>query len=129
MRRAIVVLLCALSALGGAAGAAREQSTPQQVFEAMRQGFRPEKARAVHARYQFDITGEQGGSWWIEVNDGKCKMGEGRIEHPDVTLTASDKDWVALANDKLSGAWASITGRLKIRGDRALARKLDEMFP
>jgi putative sterol carrier protein len=107
----------------------RPKATPQEVFDAMRAAFRPEKAREVHARYQFLIGGPQGGEWWIEINDGKDRFGRGRIENPNVTLIASDKDWVALSNDQLSGMWASLTGRLKIRGDRALARKLDEMFP
>ncbi len=131
MRRGALVLLLALFPLcfAAAAGRERDKSTPQEVFDAMRQAFVPEKAVAVHARYQFNITGQSGGDWWIEVNDGKFKMGRGSIDHPDVTIVASDRDWVALSNDKLSGVWASLTGRLKVRGDQALARKLDKMFP
>jgi putative sterol carrier protein len=56
-------------------------------------------------------------------------MGRGRIQNPEVTLMASDRDWVALSNDKLSGVWATLTGRLKVRGDQGLARKLDQVFP
>ena len=91
--------------------------------------FVVEKARGVHARYQFLIGGSRGGEWWIMVDDGKFNIGRGKIENPNVTLVASDKDWVALSNDKLSGVWATLTGRLKVRGDQMLARKLDEMFP
>ena len=36
-----------------------------------------------------------GGEWWIDVNDGKYKMGKGKIDNPNVTFIASDKDWVA----------------------------------
>ena len=56
-------------------------------------------------------------------------MARGRIANPNVTFAASDKDWVALSNRHLSGVWAAVTGRLKIRGDQAAARKLDELFP
>ena len=94
----------------------------------MRESFRPEKAKGVHARYQWQLTGPNGGDWWIEVNDGKCKIDKGKIDNPDVTFVASDKDWVALSNGKLKGWWAYLTGRLKIRGDQGLARKLDELF-
>ena len=104
-------------------------SRPQDVFDGMRTSFQVDKAKGVHARYQWELSGPNGGEWWIEVNDGKDKMGRGRIENPDVTLVASDKDWVALSNDKLSGVWASLTGRLKVHGSQSLARKLDEMFP
>ena len=130
MSRIALFLIAGLLSLTVAAGSTdREQATPQGVFDEMRAAFRPDKARGVHARYQFLISGSRGGEWWIEVKDGKNKMGRGRIENPDVILIASDRDWVALSNGKLSGVWASFTGRLKVRGSQTLARKLDEMFP
>jgi putative sterol carrier protein len=104
-------------------------STPQQVFDGMRQSFQAEKAKGVHARYQWDLSGPNGGEWWIDVNDGTYKMGKGKIDNPSVTFVTSDKDWVALSNGTLGGKWAFFTGRLKIRGDQNLARKLDEIFP
>ena len=103
-------------------------SSPQDVFDAMQRGFEADKARGVHARFQFDLSGPEGGLWWIEVNDATCKMGRGRIDAPGVTLAASDRDWVALSNGTLPGWWAYITGRLKIHGDQKLARKLGDIF-
>jgi putative sterol carrier protein len=104
-------------------------TSPQEVFDGMRAGFRADKAKGVHVRYQFDLTGPAGGQWCIEVNDGKLTMARGLIENANVTLSASDRDWVALANGKLNGTWAVFTGRLKVVGPHWLARKLDEMFP
>ena len=117
--------------LGAAMTAAASQvdSTPQEVFDSMRGSFQPAKAKGVHARYQWDLSGPQGGQWWIEVNDGTYKMGTGKIDHPNVTFVAKDKDWVAVSNGQLSGKWAYFTGRLKIRGDQGVARKLGEIFP
>src|SRR5947207_8921081 len=103
-------------------------TVPQQVFDGMRESFAANRANGVHAQFQFDLSGPNGGLWWIEVNDGKCKFGRGRISNPGVTFLASDRDWVALSNGKLPGVWAYMTGRLKIRGDQKLARKLDELF-
>jgi putative sterol carrier protein len=113
----------------GAQNANAASSTPQQVFDVMRQGFRADKAKGVHARYQWQLSGPNGGEYWIEVNDGKCKMGHGRISNPNVTFIATDQTWVALSNGTLSGTWAYVTGRLKIRGNKDFARKLGEMFP
>ncbi len=112
-----------------AASSRAPDTVPQQVFDAMRESFRTDRAKGVHVRYQFDLSGPDGGEWWIEIDDGKFQMGHGRIDHPDVTFRASDQDWVALSNGKLNGTWAVFTGRLKIRGSQSLARKLDEMFP
>jgi len=117
--------------LGAASAASKEasSSTPQQVFDGMRQSFQAQKAKGVHARYQWELSGPNGGKWWIDVNDGTYKMGKGKIDNPSVTFVTSDKDWVALSNGTLGGKWAYFTGRLKIRGSQSVARKLDEIFP
>jgi putative sterol carrier protein len=112
-----------------AAQSSHVDSTPQEVFDSMRSSFQPAKAKGVHARYQWDLSGSQGGQWWIDVDDGKYKMGKGKIDNPNVTFVATDKDWVAVSNHQLGGTWAYLTGRLKIRGDQRVARKLGEMFP
>jgi putative sterol carrier protein len=104
-------------------------STPQQVFDGMRQSFQANKAKGVHARYQWELSGPNGGEWWIDVNDGTYKMGKGKIDNPSVTFITSDADWVAMSNGKLKGTWAFMTGRLKVRGSQAVARKLNEIFP
>ena len=128
--RILIVLLTAANLLQlPRATAAGQDSTPQQVFDSMRGSFQPAKAKGVHARYQWDLSGPNGGQWWIDVNDGTYKMGKGQIDHPSVTFRASDKDWVAICHDQLSGTWAYLTGRLKVRGDQGIARKLGEMFP
>jgi putative sterol carrier protein len=111
------------------ASSEHKDSTPQEVFDSMRGSFQPAKAKGVHARYQWDLSGPQGGEWWIDVNDGKYKMGKGKIDNPNVTFVAKDKDWVAVSNHQMGGTWAYLTGRLKIRGDQGLARKLGEIFP
>jgi putative sterol carrier protein len=127
--RRIFLFAVAICAGAAIALADRAESTPQDAFDAMRGSFQPAKAKGVHVRYQWDLSGPHGGEWWIEVNDGTYTMGKGKIPNPSVTFTAKDKDWVAICHDQLSGTWAYLTGRLKVRGDQAVARKLGEMFP
>ena len=122
---AAAICLCAATA----AAASHVDSTPQEVFDGMRGSFQAAKAKGVHARYQWDLSGPHGGEWWIEVNDGTYKIGKGKISDPNVTFIVSDKDWVAICHDQLSGTWAYFTGRLKVRGDQTVARKLGEIFP
>ena len=123
----LVAAICLGTAM--VAAGSHTDSTPQQIFDSMRSSFQPAKAKGVHASYQWDLSGPNGGQWWIEVNDGTYKMGKGTIPDPSVTFIAKDKDWVAICHDQLSGTWAYMTGRLKVRGDQGVARKLGEMFP
>jgi putative sterol carrier protein len=120
-----LAITLALSTLGRA----EDSSTPQQVFDGMKRSFRPDKAKDVRAKYQWELSGPNGGQWWIDVEDGTYKMGKGKIDNPDVTFITSDKDWVAMSNGKLKGTWAYLTGRLKVRGSQSVARKLDDIFP
>src|SRR6266850_2092658 len=127
--RRIFLFAMAICASAATTLADRAESTPQDVFDAMRDSFQPAKAKGVHVRYQWDLSGPHGGEWWIEVNAGTYTMGKGKIPNPNVTFIATDKDWVAICHDQLSGTWAYLTGRLKVRGDQGVARKLGEMFP
>jgi len=124
-----LTMMMTLAMLGSIPLPAADSSTPQQVFDGMRQSFQADKAKGVHARYQWELSGPNGGEWWIEVNDGTFKMGRGKIDNPSVTFITSDNDWVAMSNGKLKGTWAFMTGRLKVRGSQSIARKLDEIFP
>jgi len=125
--RVCLALLVALAFSGVAR--AEENSTPQQVFDGMRQSFQADKAKGVHAKYQWNLSGPNGGEWWIDVEDGKFTMGKGKIDSPTVTFITSDNDWVAMCNGKLKGTWAFMTGRLRVHGPQSAARKLDEIFP
>ena len=134
MKRRFLFGLAAVALVAGQANSAvsyasqGHDTVPQQVFDGMRANFAPNRASGVHAKFQFDLTGPHGGLWWIQVDDGSCKFGRGRIRDPGVTFIASDHDWVALSNGTLPGFWAFMTGRLKIHGDQKLARTLDELF-
>jgi putative sterol carrier protein len=91
--------------------------------------FKQTKAKGVHASYQWELSGPNGGEWWLSVNDGTYKMGRGKIDNPNVTFAASDEDWVSMSNKTLKVPWAYLTGRLKIQGSHSLVKKLDEIFP
>ena len=127
----LVCLMVATTCFGAVAAPSQEgdNRVPQDVFNGMRESFRADQARGVHLRYQWDLSGPNGGQWWIEVNNGRYKMEHGQISNPDVTFVASDKTWVDISNGKLKGSWAVITGRLKVRGSKSAARKLDDIFP
>lgn len=130
MRRSLLLVLLAIPLhLPAAPTADAMANSPDEVFAQMRKSFVPEKAAGAHLRYQFRFSDPQKGTWWVEVNNGACKMGQGEIPGPDVTFLCSGADWVQLSNGTLSGFRAYLTGRLHVRGSQALARKLDEMFP
>ncbi len=107
----------------------KQMATPDEVFAAMRNNFRPEKAKGIHARYQFNISGPKGGQWSIVVSDGAFTLDKRAIPDAQITIVASDDDWVQLAKGTLGGIHATLMGRLKVIGDPRIAHKLDDLFP
>jgi hypothetical protein len=53
------------------------QISPQEVFDQMPNALVPEKAGSTKAMIQFDLSGDQGGRWWVKIHDGKAESGKG----------------------------------------------------
>jgi putative sterol carrier protein len=52
----------------------------------------------------------------------------GVSERPDLTITASAKDYIDISTGALKEMLAFMTGRITARGDLALAMKLPKIF-
>ena len=105
------------------------QMTPDQIVEAMPNFLIPEKAGATKATIAFDLSGTEGGKWWVHIHDGVAESGKGDpAETPNLTLLADAGDWVKIMTGKLDGTSAFMQGKLKIKGDMGLAIKLQTLF-
>jgi putative sterol carrier protein len=78
---------------------------------------------------QYEIGGEHGGDYFIEIEQESCRPGEGQHHSPTLRVTIEDRDWVDLNHGDLDGAQAFLTNRLRVEGDLSLAMKLAEAFP
>jgi putative sterol carrier protein len=99
-----------------------------EIFPAMVSRFIPAKADGVNAMIQFNLSGENGGFYWLRIVDGQCESGEGQIENPKMTLKALADDWYAVSTGKMNAMQAFMSGKLKIEGDMGIAMKLQTMF-
>jgi len=105
------------------------QVTPQQIFDSMPQALVPEKAGSTKAVIQFDLSGDQGGKWWVKIHDGQAESGKGDApEAPQLTLMADAMDYVKISLGQLDGTAAFMHGKLKIKGDMGLAIKMASLF-
>ena len=88
----------------------------------------PDKVEGVNAVFQFNITGDNGGSWYADTSGDAPVIGEGTHDSPGVTITVADQDFVDIKSGKLNGQMAFMTGKLKIAGDMGLAMKLQKLL-
>ncbi|XP_060891418.1 stomatin-like protein 1 [Labrus mixtus] len=85
----------------------------------------------VGACFQFDISSKDGQqcSYYVDLSQGSGAAGaESMCREPDVKLSMSDSDLLAMFRGELRPFAAYTSGRLKIQGDIKTAMKLEELI-
>lgn len=100
-----------------------------ETFETMPSRFNPTAAQGLNKTLQWNITGDEAGVWAFQIINGEGHLIPGGVENPDVTFTISAKNWVAIAEGKLDGMKAFMTGKLTVAGDMTLGMKMSQLFP
>lgn len=103
-------------------------NTPSELFAAMPSNFNASAAGDMNATIQFDLTGDEGGTWAVAVAEGACEVNEGAADSPTLTLTMDAADFVALSRGELNPMSAFMGGKIKLQGDMGLAMKFQTLF-
>ena len=105
-------------------------ATPTQVFEDMKGRLTKEKAQKINASYLFDIGGDGGGKWFVDLTKPADWVTSGTSEtQAQCTITINKaEDWVALASGKMNPTMAFMQGKIKVKGDMSLALKLQSLL-
>lgn len=86
--------------------------------------------RQVGACFQFHISTNSGqtSSYYVDLtlNSGECGVGEAK--QPDVSLSMSEQDLIALFQGSLQPFSAYSSGRLRVQGDLNTAVKLETLI-
>ena len=102
--------------------------TVDEYFAQMPAAFQKDLAAGVEATYQFDLSGEGGGKWYVVIRGGELEVGKGEKDNPDVTFLAAAADYVDIAEGRSNSMLALATGKFKIKGHMGLAMKLQKLF-
>jgi putative sterol carrier protein len=100
----------------------------QSLFDELPSKFRPEKADGVDSTIAFDLSGENGGTFWAKISNGTCETGTGSVENPAMTVSATADDFYKVAKGETNAMQAFMAGKLKIKGDMGLAMKMTGFF-
>jgi putative sterol carrier protein len=104
-----------------------EAKTPKDFFEKMLPNrFKPDKAVGIEVTVQVNIAGPNGGNWVVTIKNQQLEVEEGSTPSPTLSLEMAETDFVELINRKMSGEKAFLTGKLRFKGNMALALKLRE---
>jgi putative sterol carrier protein len=101
-----------------------------EVFQLIDATLREDAARAqgMNAVYQFNLTGEEEGTYQVVLRPEGSFVNPGDQESSDCTLTMDSEDFKKLVEGDLNGTQAFMTGRLRIDGDMGLALRLQDIL-
>ncbi|NXV57098.1 HSDL2 protein, partial [Molothrus ater] len=100
-----------------------------ETFRVIQGAVTEEYVKSTQGVFQFELSGDGGGTWYIDL---KTKGGSAGFGKPpvtaDVVMSMSSADFVKMFTGKLKPTLAFMTGRLRIKGNMALAIKLEKML-
>lgn len=100
----------------------------KQIMEEIPNYFNPDKAKGVSGVVQCMFTGDQASNWVISIKDQECKVEEGAVNNPDLTIKAKAEDGVKLLTGEMDPMRAYMLGKIRVYGDLALGMKLMNFF-
>ena len=120
-----------LEKAGGAAVGDLEdylRDKPGMLFAGMAAVYDPAKAGDFEGTFQFHLTDRENDDYYLEVKDGRCRVGEGRAPEPDLIIKTPFAVWQAIAASEVSGSRAMLEGLYEIEGDGNMITRMQELF-
>ncbi|MEM9950924.1 MAG: SCP2 sterol-binding domain-containing protein [Chloroflexota bacterium] len=102
------------------------QEEVNNIFPTMMENFEADKADGVNATIQFNLSGDNGGMYWVKIDDGSVSHGQGDVD-ADMTVQAAADDFYGIATGQTNPMQAFMMGKIKI-DDMGLGMKMISMF-
>nr|XP_035965119.1 hydroxysteroid dehydrogenase-like protein 2 [Halichoerus grypus] len=98
-------------------------------FRIVKDSLSDDVVKATQAIYQFELSGEDGGTWFLDLKSKGGNVGHGEpSDQADVVMTMSTDDFIKMFSGKLKPTMAFMSGKLKIKGNMTLAIRLEKLM-
>lgn len=99
-----------------------------ELFERMPEAFDAAKAGDMEATVQFDLGGDNGGQWYVEISGGQVNVEKGATESATATIRMAADDYKAMIAGDLNPVTAFMTQKIKVEGDLNTVMKFQTLF-
>lgn len=101
----------------------------EETFRIVKNSLSDDIVKATQAVYLFELSGEDGGTWFLDLKNKGGQVGFGKPSNQaDVVMSMSTDDFVKMFSGKLKPTMAFMSGKLKIKGNMSLAIKLEKLM-
>lgn len=94
----------------------------------MPMGFNPEKAGDMASVIQFDFTGDQAGSCYLEIADGTIGTCMGPAPSPDAVITTPFDLWTQVTLGQADASQLFMEGKITATGDLSAVMAMQQVF-
>ena len=88
----------------------------------------PAPITGMNTTYSFNLSGEDGGMFGLNIADGKAEIILGDPGDVDCALAMSVKDFKKLIGGNLNSTTSYMMGKLKVKGNLGNALKLENLL-
>ena len=88
----------------------------------------PERAKEVNAIYGFNVTGDGGGTWTVDLVNDPPTCVPGDSDKAQCKIEIAHEDFLQMLGNPQLGMQLYFQGKLKVTGDPMLATKLQKLF-
>ncbi|XP_031413307.1 hydroxysteroid dehydrogenase-like protein 2 [Meleagris gallopavo] len=100
-----------------------------ETFRVIQGELNKEMVKSTQGVFQFELSGDEGGTWYLDLKTSSGSAGFGKPPAAaDVVMSMSSGDFVKMFTGKLKPTMAFMSGKLRIKGNMALAVKLEKML-
>jgi len=100
-----------------------------QTLEGMCLTFDPPAASGLVATIQFEVGGDEPGTYHVQIESGECTFHTGPTESPSLVFRTPSDVWLRISRGELSGRDALMQGLYEVQGDPGLLMRMDSLFP
>lgn len=101
----------------------------ETTFDVIKGVINEDVVKSTQGIYQFDLSGEHTGVWFLDLKTGSGSVGQGEPPaRADVVMKMDSSDFSKMFSGKLKPTMAFMSGKLKIKGDMTLAIKLEKLM-
>lgn len=90
---------------------------------------KPELGKDINSIIHFNVTGDNGGTWTLDLTKDSDWVSTGANGTAKMTITVSNDDFVKIRQKQLNAQMAAMQGKLKFKPmDMGLAMKLAKLL-
>lgn len=100
----------------------------EEAIKRIQGSFSSAATTGLNKTIQLNLSGPQGGQWALKIANQRCEFIPVGVEKPDLTLSMSDQNWIALIERRLDPMNGFFSGKIKASGDLMLASRFANIF-